>query len=86
MAKVDAELRKAWRNNPSADFDLIIHTEGNLGERSKSLEDLGVEIKRRFRLTGGASVRCTGRTALKLARRSWITRIETDRPVSALGR
>ncbi|MFO7917265.1 MAG: hypothetical protein R6V13_04205 [Anaerolineae bacterium] len=86
MPKVDAELRKSWRKNPGTHFDLIIHTEGNGGERRESLEDLGVEIKRRFRLMGGVSVRCTGRTALKLARRSWITRIEADRPVSALGR
>jgi len=86
MPKVDTELRKAWRKNPSEHFDLIIHTEGNLNERRESLEDLGVEIKRRFRLMGGVSVRCTGREALKLARRSWIKRIEADRPVSALGR
>lgn len=86
MAKVDSELRKAWRSNPGTKFDLIIRTEGNLGERREALEDLGVEIKRRFRLVGGVSVRCTGRTALKLARRSWIKRIEADGPVRALGR
>ncbi len=86
MPKVDSELRKSWRKSPNTHFDLIIHTDGNLGERRETLEDLGVELKRRFRLMGGASVRCTGRTALKLARRSWITRIEADKPVSALGR
>ena len=86
MPKVDAELRKAWHNHPNTKFDLVIRTDGNVSERHDALEDLGVEIKRRFRLVGGVSVRCTGRTALKLARRSWITHIETDRPISALGR
>jgi hypothetical protein len=86
MAKVDAELRKALRKNPNAEFDLVIRTDGNVSERRETLENLGVDIKRRFRLVGGVSVRCTGRAALKLARRSWITRIEADQPISALGR
>ncbi|MBM3188881.1 MAG: hypothetical protein FJZ90_09185 [Chloroflexi bacterium] len=86
MVQVDPETRKAWREHPRTSVDLILHVEGSVQERKEKLAARGVEVKRGFRLTNTLSVRCTGETALKLLRLSWITRIEPDRAVRALGR
>jgi len=86
MAAIDAELSRALREHPEDTVDLIIHVTGDLGERIQALEKRGVEVRRRFRLTGAIGIRCTGKTALSLARSSWVTKIEPDGPVRALGR
>jgi hypothetical protein len=86
MPDIDAALSKALREHPGDVVDLIIHVSGDLGQRVAALEKRGVEIRRRFRLTGAVGIRCTGKTALSLARSSWVTKIEADGPVRALGR
>ena len=86
MPDIDPALSEALRKQPGDVVDLIIHVSGDLSQRVEALEKRGVEIRRRFRLTGALGVRCTGRTALSLARSSWITKIEADGPVRALGR
>ena len=86
MPDIDAALSKALREHPNDVVDLIIHVSGDLGQRVQSLEKRDVEIRRRFRLTGAIGIRCTGRTALSLARSSWVTKIEADGPVRAHGR
>ena len=86
MPEIDAALSKALREHPDDVVDLILHVSGDLGQRVETLQKRGVEIRRRFRLTGALGIRCTGRTALSLARSSWVTKIEADGPVRALGR
>lgn len=86
MPDIDAALSKALREHPNDVVDLIIHVSGDPGQRIQALEKRNVEVRRRFRLTGAIGIRCTGRTALSLARSSWITKIEADGPVRALGR
>ncbi len=86
MSGIDAALSKALREHPNDLVDLIIHVSGDLSQRVQALEKRNVEVRRRFRLTGAIGIRCTGKTALSLARSSWITKIEADGPVRALGR
>jgi hypothetical protein len=86
MPEIDAALSKALREHPDDIVDLIVHVSGDLGQRVEALQKRGVEIRRRFRLTGALGIRCTGRAALSFARSSWVTKIEADGPVRALGR
>lgn len=86
MAEADPSLQEMWRKQPDKFVDLIVHVSGNVRERSADLVAHGVEVKRSFGLTHAFSVRCSGRTALQLLALPWVTRIELDRPVRALGR
>ncbi len=86
MAKVSAELRKTLRESPNDTFDLIVRVEGELQERSAEMNAMGVNVKRQFKLTNSLQIRCSGAQALKLARKDWLVRADTNRPVRALGR
>jgi len=84
MAKIDPALRKTWKQNPSAIVNLLLRLDGDVSERIEQLEAIDVQVRRRFRLTGGIAVRCKASVALTLGRRSWITKIEEDRPLGGL--
>jgi len=86
MVEVEPSIRDAWRGHPDEPVDLIIHVAGNVHERSTALSDRGLEVRRPFRLTQALGIRCSGRQALALVDVPWITQIEPDRPVKALGR
>ncbi len=86
MGKMAAELRRKLAAHPSSRFDLILHVDGSMGDIRAQLDSMGVDVRRSFRLTHTVSVRCTGRKALALARKPWVTRIEADRRVRAFGR
>jgi len=86
MARVDRASRRAWSEHPRRWVDLIVHVSGDVGERVSVLNERGVKVTRTFRLTRAVGIRCTGRMALELAEKPWVTRIEPDRPVQALGR
>ena len=84
--KVDPRLRAAWKAHGNEPVDLIVHVQGATRERSAEVEAMGAEVKRRFRLTRTLSIRCQGKTAVKLLDLPWVERIEPDRPVKAFGR
>ena len=86
MAIVDAALVKIWRQDPERLVSLIVHVAGSVEERAGALQAMGIQVKRRFRLTGAISVRCKAEAAIKLANTSWVRRLEPDRPVRAVGR
>ena len=84
MATVDAATRAAWRERPDQMVGLILRVEGDVLERATALEERGVQVRRRLKLTNSISVRCSAREALGLLRLGWIKRVEPDRPVRAL--
>ncbi len=85
MPKVDPGLRQEWKDAERKQFSLVVRVTDDLDTRSETLSDLGCQVKRAFRLTNSISLRCTGATALTLTRRPWITRVERDSIVKALG-
>ena len=86
MARVDPQLIERWRGLGDRQVDLIVHVKGDLQTHSAELEARGVTVRRRFRLVDSLGIRCSARAAVELVRVSWITRIEPDREVRALGR
>ncbi|MFH1084885.1 MAG: hypothetical protein V1772_03895 [Chloroflexota bacterium] len=84
MASVDAATRQAWRERPDEMVGLILRVEGDVMERAAALEERGVQVRRRYKLTNSISVRCSARVALALLRLGWIQRVEPDRPMRAL--
>lgn len=86
MATVDAETRKYWKQNPDEMVSILIRVDGDVAERIATLEKMGVEIKRRFRLTSSISGSCPARVALRVAGLSWVTSVEPDRKLRIFGR
>lgn len=85
MAKVDPDLRAEWQDNPRQSFSLIVRVTGDVAERRTMLEELGCQTKHAFRLTNSVSLRCSGAVALTLTRRRWVTQVERDSIMRALG-
>jgi hypothetical protein len=86
MANVDRATRQAWSANPHKWVDLVVHVSGDVSERAAALESRGCKVTRTFRLTRTLGIRCTGRMALELLEQPWVSKVEPDRPVRALGR
>ena len=86
MASIDRATKQAWSGSPRRWVDLIVHVSGDMAERVTELEARGCRVTRTFRLTRTVGVHCTGRMALELLEKPWVTKVEPDRPVKALGR
>ena len=86
MATVDRATRQAWSANPREWVDLIIHVSGDVAERAATLEARGCKVTRTFRLTRTLGIRCTGKMALEILEQPWVSKVEPDSPVRALGR
>jgi len=84
MARINKNLEIQCKEHPRTWVNLIVGISGDAGERIQAMEKRGVQIKRRFRLTGKVGVKATGKMALELAQASWVTSIEEDKPVHAL--
>ena len=56
MNKVDAELLERLKADPEAEFRLIVKTAGEPGQYLTHLQALGIEVRRRFRLTRSLAV------------------------------
>jgi hypothetical protein len=86
MSAIDADTRRLWRQDPSETVSILVRVTGDVLERSASLEKIGLDIKRRYRLTATVSGTCTARVALKIASLSWVTAVEADRRIRIFGR
>jgi len=86
MVDVDPVIQEAWQSNPNESVDLILRISGDVSQLAVALEQRGIAVKRRFRLTHSLAIRCSGKAALQLLKEPWITRVEADRPVKALRR
>jgi len=86
MAKIDSDTRKVLKDDPRRAFHLIVRVTGAPQTRAVALEEKGIKVRRRFRMTNSLGIECTGDAAVRLARLSWVDKIELDRPVSAFRR
>lgn len=84
MKKVDAELLERLRADLEAEFRLIVKTEGEPDQYLTRLRALGIEVRRRFRLTRSLAVTARADAALQLADEAWVKKIEEDQIVRTM--
>ena len=81
MKKVDAELLERLKADPEAEFRLIVKTAGEPGQYLTHLQTLGIEVRRKFKLTRSLAITAKADTALQLANETWVEKIEEDQIV-----
>jgi hypothetical protein len=84
LSKVDGSLRKKLAAAPDRQVSLIVRTHGDPTPHLEKLSQLGMKVKRQFKLLPGLSVRGKASAALSLAKERWIVRIEEDKPVKKM--
>jgi hypothetical protein len=84
VKKVDAELLERLRADLEAEFRLIVKTEGEPDQYLTRLQALGIEVRRRFRLTRSLAVTARADAALQLADEAWVKKIEEDQIVRTM--
>ena len=77
MKKVDAELLERLKADPEAEFRLIVKTAGEPGQHLPHLQALGIEVRRKFKLTRSLAITARADTALQLADEAWVEKIGT---------
>ena len=81
MNKVDAELLERLKADPEAEFRLIVKTAGEPGQYLTRLQALGIEVRRKFKLTRSLAITARADAALQLADETWVEKIEEDQIV-----
>jgi hypothetical protein len=84
MKKIDAELLEKLRADPEAEFRLIVKTEGEPGQYLTRLQALGMEMRRKFKLTRSLAITARADAALQLADEAWVEKIEEDQIVRTM--
>jgi len=79
--KADAELLERLKADPEAEFRLIVKTAGEPGQYLTHLQALGIEVRRKFKLTRSLAITARADTALQLANETWVEKIEEDQIV-----
>jgi hypothetical protein len=79
--RIDFQLAQQLEQMPETDRDLLVQVQDIDQSKEDTLESLGLNVRRRFRLVPSYAVRGPGRAALKLLEYSWVQRIEEDLPV-----
>jgi hypothetical protein len=86
LKKLDPEFRKRLLREPDGSVRLMVGVEGDLGARAEELRQRGLAVHRRLGIIGALAASGTGRQALALGEVPWVSWIEEDREVRALGR
>lgn len=84
MKKVDVKLLERLKADPKAEFRLIVKTVGEPGQYLTHFQALGIEVRRKFRLTRSLAITARAETALQLADEAWIEKIEEDQMVKTM--
>ncbi|MBC7236004.1 MAG: hypothetical protein H5T69_09190 [Chloroflexi bacterium] len=82
MNKIDSALRRAWRQAPDVDVDVIVHVD-DAPKRVAALKEKGLAVRRVFALTQTVAGACKAAAARDIADLPFVSRIEIDRPVRA---
>jgi hypothetical protein len=82
MTKLDRRLRQQLAAAPDQTVSLIVRTDGDPAPHLARLRELGMKVKRQFKLLPGVSVTGRAAAALSLPDETWILKIEEDRPVT----
>lgn len=81
MARISAELLEKLQSAREAQVQLIIRTTDDPGQYVTLLEERGIEVQQRYRLTNRLAVQGPADACLSLVSEPWVEAIEEDRPV-----
>jgi hypothetical protein len=84
VKKIDVDLLERLKADPGAEFRLIVKTEGEPGQYLTHLRALGIEVRRKFKLTRSLAIRARADAALQLADEAWVEKIEEDQIVRTM--
>ena len=84
VKKIDAELLEKLKADPEAEFRLIVKTQGEPGQYLARLQALGIEVRRKFKLTRSLAITARADAALQLADKAWVEKIEQDQIVRTM--
>lgn len=82
MLKVDTKLQEKLCLAPNQEVSLIVRTNGDPTPHLTRFNELGLNIRHKYRLLPGVSVTGQASAALALLNEAWIVRIEEDRTVA----
>jgi hypothetical protein len=81
MTKVAAELLKKLQGRGAAQVQLIVCTTDDPGQYVAFLEERGIEVRQRFRLTRRLAIQGPAAACLSLIDEPWVEVLEEDQPV-----
>jgi len=81
MAKVAPELLKKLRTGGNAQVQLIVRTTDDPEQYVALLEERGIKVQRRFRLTRRLAIQGPAAACLSLVNEPWVEVLEEDQPV-----
>jgi hypothetical protein len=84
MSKIEGKLREKLAADPHQSVALIVRTEGNPTPHLSRLAELGLQVRRQFKLVPAVAVTGPARAALSLLDEDWVSTIEEDRPVRTM--
>jgi hypothetical protein len=84
MGKIDDGLYQKLAAEPDQSVALIVRTAGDPQPHLQRLAELGLDVRRRFKMLPGVAVTGSANAALKLLGEGWVTKIEEDRPVHTM--
>ena len=85
MATIDANYLKELQADPEQLVKVIITTESDPKAYLAQMEALGLQVTRTFWLTSTAAATGPAGAVITLASETWISKIEPDEDVKALG-
>ena len=83
--KTSPQLLEDLQVDPEQHINLIVSVEGDPNFYVRQVQELHLEVRRTFSLTQKLALGGPARAFLALSRKEWVTKLEEDRPVKALG-
>jgi hypothetical protein len=84
VEKIGVDLLERLKADPEAEFRLIVKTEGESAQYLTYLQALGIEVRRKFKLTRSLAITARADAALQLADEAWVEKIEEDQIVRTM--
>ncbi len=85
MAAIEANYLKKLQANPARSVKVIITTTSDPKANVAKMEAMGLQVTRTFWLTSTAAATGSAGAVITLASETWVSKIEPDEDVKALG-
>ena len=82
--KTSPDLLRVLQEQLQAEAAVIVHVDGDPAQYVAAVEQLGLSVKRTFRLTRTIAVRGLAQDVLSLLEQSWVTKVELDQTITTM--